>query len=150
MRWLFFNIAAPTPDASHYADAKLRYGGDFEPALASYLTSPVSAGLIVVFGAMVVAIVLPRFRTKSSGNANALLLALLAYALLRAVFFAVLNPGECLLFSASVTLAHLLLIAVLFAASSFPAKGVLLAAFAALLFLANGAFIVGSRIWLWA
>jgi hypothetical protein len=44
-----------------------------------------------------------------------------------------------------VTLAHMLLIGIPFATSKFPAKGLLLAALALLLFTVNGAFIVGPR-----
>ena len=72
-----------------------------------------------------------------------ILLALLAYALLRSTFFFFFNSKECLLFSSSATLAHMLLLGIPFMASSFPAKGVLLLLFAMLLFLTNGAFILG-------
>jgi hypothetical protein len=144
LRWLFFSIAAPTSDGFHRADPSVNYGGDFEPVLASYFTSPVSAGLVVLFGAMIVASVLPRYRTELSSSATAILPALLAYALFRGVFFGVLNPRECLLFSSSATLTHMLMLGIPFAASSFPAKGVLLAGFGVLLFIVNGTFIIGQ------
>jgi hypothetical protein len=141
--WLFFNIAAPTPDASYGADPSLDFGGNFEPALANYFSSPVSVSLVAVAGLMVVASVLPRYRSDRLDNAGGLLLALLAYALLRGAFFLVFNSREPLLNSSAVTLAHLLIIGIPFAASSFPAKRSLLVVFAVLLFIANGAFIFG-------
>ena len=60
VRWAFFNIAAPELDASHWADASTNYGGDFRPELANYFSFPVSAGLVALFGAMLVASVLPK------------------------------------------------------------------------------------------
>jgi hypothetical protein len=73
------------------------------------------------------------------------MLALLAYALVRAAFFFVFNAKENMLFSPSATLAHLLLLAIPFAATSLPerAKVTLLALLAALLFVNNGRFIIG-------
>jgi hypothetical protein len=49
-----------------------------------------------------------------------------------------------MLFSSSVTLAHLLVIAIPFAASTFPWQLPVLAGLAALLFIANASFIVGQ------
>jgi hypothetical protein len=144
IRWLFFSIAAPSPTARHDADASINYGGDFEPLLANYLSSPVSAILVVLFGVMLLVSVLPRYRGKAAACLPGVLLALAAYALLRGVFFLVFIPYECMLFSASVVLAHLLLIAVPFTASSFPRKQHLLAGVAALLFITNLTFIVGQ------
>ena len=72
-----------------------------------------------------------------------ILLALLAYTLFRGLFFFVFLPSECLLYASSVTLAHLLIVAIPFAASSFPAKPALLAGLGGLLFIANGAFVIG-------
>jgi hypothetical protein len=149
LKWLFFNIAAPTPFATFGAVASVKYGGDFEPVLANYLSSPVSAGLAVLLAVILVASVLPRYRAERSAAAASILLALLAYAVIRGVFFGILNPGECLLFSTSATLAHMLMMGMPFSTSTFPAKGLLLAVFAGLLFLANGAFIVGRTILSW-
>jgi len=143
VNWLFFSIAAPTVRTSLAPPAWPQYTGYFEPTLANYFSSPVSAGLVGVFGVMLVASVLPRYRQEDAGSLNALLLALFAYALLRGTFFFVLNPGECLLFSSGVTLAHILLISIPFTASRLPAKQGLLAALAVLLFITNGRFIIG-------
>ena len=142
VRWLFFNIAAPELHASHWADASTNFGGDFRPVLANYLSSPVSVGLVVLFGAMLIASILSK--QPSAKNQAGLLPALATYALLRSMFFFVFNSKECLLFSSSITLAHLVLIGIPFAASSFPAKRTLLMVFAILLFLTNGAFITGD------
>ena len=78
-------------------------------------------------------------------NVPAIVLALLAYALVRATFFFIFNGKENMLFSPSVTLAHLLLLAIPFAATRLPekAKVTLLALIAAALFVNNGLFIVG-------
>jgi hypothetical protein len=141
--WLFFTIAAPSTDATY--GARANYAGDYgaDVTLLSYFSSPAPAGLVLAFGLIVAASVPPRYRCERVGGSASLLLALLAYALVRAAFFLVFNPRECLLFSSSATLAHLVLIGIPFAASGFPAKRGLLAAFALLLFLTNGAFILG-------
>jgi hypothetical protein len=143
VNWLFFNIAAPTSYAStvfpHWPKNKY-----FDPDLANYLSSPVSALLVVLFVVMLIACLLPRARTESATGSAGLLWGLLAYAVLRGAFFFVVYPYESLLFSSSVTLAHLLLIAVPFAASRFPAKCGLLGAIALLLIIANGTFIVSQ------
>src|SRR5262245_19636644 len=144
LRWLFFSVAAPSRFARYWADASQNYGGDFEPLVANYLASPASAGLVVLFAAMLIASVLPRYRNPNAGAMAGILLALLAYSALRGTFFFVFIPYETLLFTPSVVLAHLLLIGMPFAASSFPAKGTLLAAFALLLLVVNGTFILGQ------
>jgi hypothetical protein len=143
VKWLFFSIAAPSRDASYLADANINYGGDFEPLAMHYFSSPVSAALVVLFVAVLAASLLPRYRGKAFGDLAGALAALAAFALLRGLFFLVFLPYECILFSPSVVLAHLLLVGVPLAVSRIPAKQGLLAALAALLFLANGAFIAG-------
>ena len=141
--WLFINIAAPERHADHWADLSINYGGDFEPLLAHYLSSPMSIGLVVLFGVMLVASLLPRNRAEAMGSYKSILLALLVYALLRGTFFFFFNSKECLLFSPSATLAHMLVLGIPFMVSSLPAKGTLLLVCAVLLFLTNGAFIIG-------
>jgi hypothetical protein len=143
IRWWFFNLAAPSLDATNAAD--FNYAGDYGPdvTLASYFSSPVSAALVLVFGVILVACVLPRYRRDGIGDWAGVLLGLAAYALLRAAFFFAVYPGECLLFASGVTLAHLLLIAMPFATSRFPHKEWLLRACAALLLITNGSFIIG-------
>jgi hypothetical protein len=143
VRWFFFNFAAPEPYGNHWADPSINYGGDFRPVLSTYFSSPVSAALVLLAGVMLVACLLPRRSSDRVNELSGFLLALLAYALLRAAFFFVFVPKECFLFSNSVTLAHMLMIAIPFAASRLPAKPVLLLVFAALLFVTNGAFIAG-------
>jgi hypothetical protein len=143
VRWLFFSIAAPSPDARHFAQPEINYGGGFEPALANYFSSPVSGGLVVLFGAMLAATMLPRYRASSLGDLTGVMLGLLAFALARGIFFLFLFPREPILFSAGATLAHLLLVAIPFAASSFPWKRPLLAGLAALLLITNASFILG-------
>jgi hypothetical protein len=134
VKWLFFNIAAPAIPS---------YGDDFEPILANYLSSPASAGL-VIFSVVLIVAMLPRFRADSANNLAGIFWPLLAYALLRAVYFFVLNNRECLLWASGVTLAHLLMIGIPFTASRFPAKGILLAVLAVLIFITNGRFIIGQ------
>jgi hypothetical protein len=143
INWLFFNIAAPTRDTPHALPTWQEHDAFFEPTLTNYFASPVSVGIVAVFGVILLASVLSRYRTESSAGSAGILLGLVAYTLLRGVFFVVFLPSECLLYSASVTLAHLLMIAIPFSASSFPAKRVLLAGLAGLLFVTNGAFILG-------
>ncbi len=151
--WLLFNIAAPAPDASFGIppDANYRgipYKGYFAPLLMNYFTFPTSTGVAVFFCALCLALLLPRYRPRFSADGplhgtRAIVLALLAYTVLRGAFFFVFNPNEPLLFSPAVTLPHLFLAALLFTCSKLPAKGVLLASFAALLLIANGAFMIG-------
>ena len=134
VNWLFFNIAAPTPDAAHAVAAWPDHPAYFEPALANYFFSPVSASLVALFGVMIVACACPGIVPKVPPTRPSILLALMAYTLLRGLFFFIFNPPEPLLFSPAVTLAHMLVISIVFIASSFPAKRMILAAFAMLLF----------------
>jgi hypothetical protein len=143
VRWFFFNVAAPEPHGNHWANPAIRYGGDFQPLLSSYFSSPASAALVAVAGVILIACLFRRRNGPRVNELSGLLPALLAYALLRAAFFFIFDPDECLLFSSSVTLAHMLMIAVPFAASRLPAKPAVLTAFAVLLFVTNGAFIAG-------
>jgi hypothetical protein len=139
-RWVFFNLAAPEPEV-HFADLATKYGGDFEPALLHYFGSPASAALVAIFAIMIAAAFLLRNRDPQRVTLTAIMLGLLAYALARLVFFFVFLPAECLLYSPSVSLAHLLLVAVPFAASRFPYKEWLTAALAAAMIATNGIFI---------
>ena len=152
INWLFFNIAAPTPDASYGVPLGANYKGHafkgyFEPALMNYLFSPASIGVAVLFCATLLASILPRYRAQyrvhASNDIRALLLALMAFTLLRGTFFFVFNPREPLLFSPAVTLPHLMMIGSLFVASRLPAQHLFLGVFAVLEFIANGAFIIG-------
>jgi hypothetical protein len=144
VNWLFFNIAAPTSAASYvYPEWPEDYF--FAPTLAGYLSSPVSAAVIALLAVIVAASLWPRHRAgNASGDATGLLLALGAFALLRGAFFLVVYPKECLLFASGVTLAHVLIVAMLFAASRLPAKRGLLVAFALLLFINNGRLVIGT------
>jgi hypothetical protein len=146
-RWLLYSIAAPAIDATE--GARENYAGDYGPWVtpASYFSSPISILMVVAFGAILAASFLPRYRLAGPGGMDGLAgvpQSLMSYALLRASFFLVVYPGECLIFSASTTLTHMLLVAMPFAASIFPRKHALLAAFAALLFMVNATFIIGQ------
>ncbi len=92
---------------------------------------------------MIVASILTRRRAENSSGMTGIVLGLLAYSLMRGTFFFVFDPPEPLLFSSSVTLAHMLMFGMLFAAANFPGKRTVLAAFAVLLFATNQAFIIG-------
>jgi hypothetical protein len=141
VNWLFFNIAAPTARPGYAMPMWPLYRGYFEPSLANYLASPATAALAVLFGLTVAACLLLRDRARSRSAATGILLPLAAYSALRGLFFFVFNPAEAMLFSPAVTLAHMLIVGLPFATSRLPAKRVLLAAFAALLFIANGRLI---------
>jgi hypothetical protein len=145
VNWLFFSVAAPTVLTTLAPAEWPAYTGYFAPAVANYLASPVSAGVVALFGVMVLAGLLPKRGSPAGGDGGlaAVLAALLVYAVLRGGFWFVVNPFECVLFSPPATLAHLLLVAVPFAASRLPAKRGILAAFALLLFVTNGTFIIG-------
>ena len=143
--WLFFSIAAPERYAYHWAEPSIHFGGIFIPGLANYVASPLPAALVVLFAELLAMIIALRKKIAVVPNASAIMLALVAYAFVRAAFFFVFNPKENMLFSPSVILAHLLLLAIPFAATSLPerAKVAFLALLAALLFVNNGLFIVG-------
>jgi hypothetical protein len=144
-KWLFFNMAAPSIHANAYPGLPGTTAGDFDIVLANYLASPLSIGLVVLFGLVLAAALWPRGRQDDlPGAPRALLLALGAFALVRGAFFFVFNPGEGMLFSSGTTLAHMLLVAIPFAASRLPAKQGILAASAALLLIVNGAFMIGK------
>jgi hypothetical protein len=141
--WLFFSVAAPTYITTLAPAEWPRYTGYFEPAFANYFASPISAGLVALFGVIAAASALPKRSAERGDALAAILAALLTYAILRGLFWLVVNPFECILFSPPVTLAHLLLIAIPFAASRLPAKQGVLGAFALLLFITNGTFVIG-------
>jgi hypothetical protein len=143
VRWFFFSVAAPSPNGAVNANPSVKYGGDFEVALANYFSSPASAVLVFALGIMLMASVLPRYRSEALRGLAGVLLGLLAFTAIRGVFFLIFLPYECMLFSAPVVPAHLLLIGIPFAVSRFPAKEGVLAATAILLLVTNGAFIVG-------
>ena len=145
LNWVFFSVAAPTHFTTLAPPEWPAYTGYFEPTVANYLASPVSAGVVALFAVMAAAsLVRKRGALAEPGTGlAAVLAALLAYAVLRGAFWFAVNPFECLLFSSPATLAHLLLIAIPFAASRLPAKQGILAAFALLLFVTNGTFIIG-------
>jgi len=142
--WLFFNIAAPTANAPYYIGAGWKNGGYFEPVMSNYFSSPVSAAVIILLGAIIaVAVFWPRDRIEQPRNLTGLMLALAAYTLMRATFFFIFNPPEPLLFSTSVTLAYLLMVGIPFTAARFPEKDLLLTAFLTLLLVSNSTFIMG-------
>jgi hypothetical protein len=143
--WLFVSIAAPERHAYHWANPSIHFGGIFMPGLANYVASPLSAALVAQFAALLGMIFLAPKRFAIVRNVPAIMLALLAYALVRATFFFIFNAKENMLFSPSATLAHLLLLAIPFAATSLPEKArvTLLALIAATLFVNNGLFILG-------
>jgi hypothetical protein len=140
--WFFFNIVAPTPQATMWPQA----GGYFEPTLAAYLASPVAL-LALCAMAMVAIASLVRPRGTTLGPAGQLLLPLAAYAFARAVFFFIFNPSEPLLFSPAVTIVHWLVLLVPFAACQFPAKRALLGVLCVLMLATNATFMLGPGGW---
>ena len=145
VNWMLFANAAPTPATTFAAiPADPEFKGYFEPALAGYLSTPASSVLACVFGVMLIASLVPQLRREPIGRDKAgVLLGLMAYSLARAAFYFIVNAREPFLFASGATLAHLLVLAALFAASSFPAQRTLLAAGALLLLVVNGTFVIG-------
>jgi hypothetical protein len=143
VNWLFFSVAAPTVETTLAPTAWPEYTAYFEAALRNYLASPVSTSLLAVLAIVAAASALPRFRGADADSGGAIVMALLAYALLRGMFWFIVNPSECVLFSSGTTLAHMLILGIPFARSRLPAKQAVLAACALLLFIINGAFIIG-------
>jgi hypothetical protein len=143
LNWLLFNIAAPAPDARLWVAGMPYYGSYFEPALSQYVFAVVPAAVGAAFLTIVTASIVARERSEGQHADAGLLFALAAYSLLRGAFFLLFNPREVLLFTPAVTLAHVLLLALPFAQSRFPAKAAVATAAAALLLVNNGAFIIG-------
>jgi hypothetical protein len=143
INWFFFSIAAPAMETSLAAAAWPEYMAYFEPVLLNYFSSPVSAGLVVLFAIMLAACLVQQRQRDGSPELAGVAAGLAGYALLRGAFFLVVNPSECILYASGVTLAHLLLLAIPFGTSRLPGKRAILAACALLLLIVNGAFIIG-------
>jgi hypothetical protein len=141
VRWLIFNLAAPSVEATY--GASVNYAGDFPPGLAGYFSSPVSALLVALFGAILAVSLARPYRGRITRGMAGIMLGVSAYALLRALFFFLVYPGEHMLFASAVTLPHMLLIAMPFAVSAYPRRQTLLAGLAVLLLVVNGSFILG-------
>lgn len=144
LNWLFFNIAAPAAEVRLWVAGMPYYGTYFDPALANYLTSIPQGVVVAALSVLVVASALSRYRTGIVHDTAGILYALVAFSLARGMFFLIFNPREPLLFSPAVTLAHLLVAGGLLSVSSVPLQRVLLGVLAALLLVANGAFIIAS------
>ncbi len=144
VNWLFFSIAAPSPTALHGASPVTKFPGDFEPVLSNYFASPLSAGVVALACVIVAATVLRRDRSEPLESLTAVITALAAYALIRGTFFMIYLPGDPILNSPAVSLAHLMIVLIPFAASRFPAKRAILGAFAILLFFSNGMFFISQ------
>jgi hypothetical protein len=147
--WTLFAIAAPTPETTFAAfPADPEFKGYFAPALAGYLSSPASSALAVAFGTVLIASLtslVPQLRREPIGPDRAgVLLGLAAYSVARAAFYFVVHTREAFLFASGATLAQLLVLAALFAASRFPAQRALLAVCALLLLVVNGTFVIGE------
>ena len=143
VNWLFFSIAAPTVETSLAPAEWPQYTAYFEAVASNYLSSPISAGLVAVAAVVGAATLAPKRRAPRTGGDTAIVLALVAYALLRGTFWFIVNPNECVLFSTGTTMAHLLIVAIPFASSALPGKRALLGICALLLFVTNGTFIIG-------
>jgi hypothetical protein len=145
LNWLFFNIAAPSHEAAYATPIWPYYRGYFEPALLGYLDRPVTVALSLLVCGLMIAVVYFRRGPQTASGARVIALAFVAYTLARAVFFFLFNPPEALLFSPAVTLAHLLVLAIVFAGANFPGKRSALLALAILLLLTNSTFIFLSN-----
>jgi hypothetical protein len=139
LNWFVFSIAAPTP-LPQYVDQPIAY---FEPALINYFRGTASSGVIFLIAAMIVTPLLPMWR-NSFRDYLPICLALIAYSFARGVFFFLYIPGESMIYTPSVILAHLIFIIVLFANSRFPAKATVLILLAVALFLTNLNFLIAS------
>jgi hypothetical protein len=146
INWFFFSIAAPAPEAEYLFEKWPLHPYYFEPSISNYVSFLPQAAVAIVFLAIAFGAALALWRRALSTDASICLAALSSYALVRCVFFYFIHPLEGLLFSSSVVLAHLLLLAVPFAASPLPGKRLLLAVFAVLLIVANGIFITGIAV----
>jgi hypothetical protein len=131
--WFGFNILAPA--------SVVGSNGYFQPLVANYFNSLPGPAAIAILCAIIAAGVWSRVRAESPLPAG-ILFGLAVFSLVRGTFFFIFNPAEPLLFSAAVTLAHLLIILVPFAASRLSWKSWLLASFAAVIFINSGLFML--------
>ncbi len=143
INWFFFSIAAPAPEADYLFSKWPLHPYYFEPLLSNYFRFLPQAAIAITFFVVLGGALRGLWKKALSRDVSVCLLALLAYALVRCLFFYFIHPLEGLLFASPVVLAHLLLLAVPFCASDLPAKRWILAAFALLLQLGNGLFITG-------
>lgn len=143
-RWFLFNLAAPEPTV-HFSNPVIGYGGDFQPRLLTYFYEPSSVILVALFAILLLAIFLPRFRTKLAPETRAILSGIAAYVAMRSIFFFIFLPKECMVYASSISLSVLLFLAIPFSASNFPRKRILLALIATALFLVNGAFMIAPQ-----
>lgn len=141
--WLLFNIAAPSNAATHAYDQWPAYHAFFVPGFGSYLASPWGAAVALAAGVLASASLGPLVKSGSHGLARGLIAGLVAFVVVRATFFYLFNPNECLLFSPSVTIPHLMLIGVPFVASALPYKMAFLGLGGLMLFINNAIFIFG-------
>ncbi len=139
LNWFFFSIAAPGVETQYRQIAP--YGGYFDPSFMNYFTAPWSAGIVVIAAWMIVANLLTKFQGSVTGE-RYLLLGMAGYSLVRAAFFFIFAAQEPFLFSSSIVLPHIMMVLIPFMASSAPARGWTLGAFAALLFVTNALFIM--------
>lgn len=146
INWFFFSIAAPAPEADYIFSKWPMHPYYFEPTILNYFRFLPQAAIAITFFAVLAGALLALWKKALSRDLSVMLLALLAYALVRCLFFYFIHPLEGLLFTGPVILAHLILLTVPFCASSLPAKQWILAAFALLLMIGNGLFITGLAV----
>ena len=119
------------------------YHAFFVPGFGGYLASPWGAALAMIAGVLASASLGPRGTSRCRGLAGGVIVGLLAFVIVRGAFFYLFNPNECLLFSPSVTIPHLMLIGVPFVASALPYKSAILGLGGLMLFINNAIFIFG-------
>ena len=141
LNWFCFNIAAPTPNAYAAVPIWPTYFGYFEPSFHNYFDHVFSVAVIAIAALMVVGSVAPGWRAERL-NAWPIILPLMAFNIVRGVFFFIFNPAEVMLFCSAVTLPNLFLLLIPFSASRFPAKALVLGGFAAALFATNLRFMI--------
>ena len=146
INWFCFSIAAPAPEADYLFSKWPLHPYYFEPTLSNYFNFLPQAAIAIAFFVIAAGALLALWKKALNRDLSICLLALLAYALVRCLFFYFIHPLEGLLFTGPVILAHLLLLAVPFCASPLPAKRWILAIFALLLIIGNGLFITGLAV----
>lgn len=141
LQWFFFSLAAPTPYATGTAALWPQYYGYFEISFLNYFTHPAGVFFIAILGLISVCGILAS-RKKLPAASLGLVAGLFVYTLVRAFFFFLFDPDEALLYTPSVVLAHLVILAIPFAASSFRFKASAVTALAISVFILNLRFMM--------
>lgn len=141
LNWFLFSIAAPTPDTSYASSIWPDERAYFEPAVIGYLSSISTSLFIWMFLGMLVASTIAMRKEVIIDNIS-IFLALIIFSAMRGILFFAFIAAESLLYSPSVVLPHITVLAILFYSWRFSNKEYVLYFLIVLIFLGNMRFIL--------